>query len=480
MSTEFKLPELGEDIASGEIINVTVSEGDAVEKDQTLFEIEAGKATMEIPSPASGTLKALHVKAGDSVNVGQLVAEIEEGEEKTEDGDQSSGVRGQGSEVRGQGSEVRGQGSEFRGQRSEDRDQKSDGGEEKTEEGLSAEVSAKAEEQETEKEPEPDVEEKKPEPAEENPKKAEPAVEQKRSESGNRQSAIGNKKPVSAAPNVRGLARELGLPIHEVPASAPDGHISVEDVKAYARERMSQSTPQAGSSSRNVRAEKMSAVRKATMRHMTHCWATIPHVTQHDIADITKLEEVRKRYAPKAEALGTKLTMTAILIKVIASALKAHPKFNCSIDPEKEEILYKEYYNIGIAMDTPKGLLVPVIADGDRKSIVELAVELRELTAKAREGKLSADDLRGGTFTFTNLGIIGGSFFTPIVNSPEVAILGTGRASWESGIEDSTPRFRLPLSLSYDHRIIDGADGARFLRWIVDAMEEPLLISLQG
>jgi len=292
---------------------------------------------------------------------------------------------------------------------------------------------------------------------------------------------VGTFKAVSAAPNVRKLARELGVNIHNVPASDPDGHISEEDVKTFARESLQNGRPPVGKKSEpSVRIEKMTQTRKATMKHMAHCWATIPHVTQHDVADITKLEELRKRYAPRAEAVGAKLTMTAILIKVIAAALKVHPKFNCSINPEKEEIIYKENYNIGIAMDTPKGLLVPVIADGDKKNFVELALELRALTERAKAGKLTVEDLKGGTFTFTNLGIIGGSFFTPIVNSPEVAILGSGRAYWEAGIEDGEKRFRLPLSLSYDHRIIDGADGARFLKWIVEAIEEPLLISLQG
>jgi pyruvate dehydrogenase E2 component (dihydrolipoamide acetyltransferase) len=283
---------------------------------------------------------------------------------------------------------------------------------------------------------------------------------------------------VSASPNVRRLARELGVDIHLVPPSGPAGFITAEDVKEFARDGLSNSSASAGT--QTTRVEKMNAIRKATMNHMSHCWATIPHVTQHDTADITELESLRKRYAPKAEAVGAKLTMTAILIKIISSALKVHPKFNCSIDPEKGEIIYKEFYNIGIAMDTPRGLLVPVIKNGDRKNMVELAVELKELAEKARAGKIEASDLKDGTFTFTNLGIIGGSFFTPIVNAPQVAILGCGRAYWEPGLEDGQKHFRLPLSLSYDHRIIDGADGARFLKWIIDAIEEPLLLSLEG
>lgn len=426
---EFKLPELGENIESGDVTNVTVKVGDTVKKNQTLLELEAGKAAMEIPSPADGVIAALHVQTGDTVKAGQVVAEIEEASPKLETGNLKP---------------------------------------EQPEPVKAPEPVKEAPKPEPVKEivPEPVQKEVMPEPVAENP-----------------QSSIPNPqyKAVSAAPNVRGLARELGVNIHEVPASAPDGHISEEDVKAFARESLKNggtaASPAAGPA---VRVEKMSATRKATMKHMAHCWATIPHVTQHDVADITKLEELRKRYAPRAEAAGAKLTMTAILIKVIAAALKIHPKFNCTIDPVKEEILYKNFYNIGIAMDTPKGLLVPVIKDGDRKNFVQLALELGALGQRAKAGKLTADDLKGGTFTFTNLGIIGGSFFTPIVNAPEVAILGSGRAYWESCPEGGSKRFKLPLSLSYDHRIIDGADGARFLKWIVEAVEEPMLLSLEG
>jgi len=420
MAVEFKLPELGENIESGDITNLLVAVGDTVAKGQSVLEIEAGKATMEIPAPADGKISALHVATGDTVEVGQLVLEIEDGGQKTEGSGQKP---------------------------------------------------------EPAPEPEPVVEEEpKPEPVvEEEP---EPVVEEKpapESRIPNPESPQLAKPAVSAAPSVRRLARELGVDIHRVPATGPAGYITAEDVKTFAKQSL-EGAPSTGA----TRVEKMNAVRKATMKHMSHCWATIPHVTQHDTADITKLEELRKRFAPNAEAAGAKLTMTAILIKVIASALKKHPKFNCSIDPEKGEIIYKDFYNIGIAMDTPKGLLVPVIRDGDKKNMVDLALELKELAQKARDGKIAPAELKGGTFTFTNLGIIGGSFFTPIVNSPEVAILGTGRACWESCPDGGEKKFKLPLSLSYDHRIIDGADGARFLKWIIDAIEEPLLLSLEG
>ena len=424
MALEFKLPELGENIESGDVTRVAVAVGDTVSEGQTLLEIEAGKATMEIPSPADGIVTALHVQEGDSVAPGQLAVEID--------------VEGQKSELESQPPESA---------------------------------------PDSQPEPEPQLE---PEPSPEPriPDLETPAAE-KQLAIGNPKSAINKALAVSASPKVRKLARELGVDVHLVPASGPCGYITVEDVKEYARSGLS-SGAAAPAAERSTRVEKMSAVRKATMKHMEHCWATIPHVTEHDVADITELEKLRKRYAPKAESVGARLTMTAMLIKVIASALKVHPKFNCSIDPDKGEIIYKDYYNIGIAMDTPKGLLVPVIQDGDKKNMVELAVELKELAEKAKEGRIGAEDMKDGTFTFTNIGIIGGSFFTPIVNSPEVAILGSGRAHWEACPDGGEKRFRLPLSLSYDHRIIDGADGARFMKWVIDAIQDPLLLSLEG
>lgn len=425
MAVEIKVPELGEDITSGEVVSVPVAVGDSVSDGQTILEVEAGKASIEIPATGAGTISALHVSQGDTVEPGQVVMEIEAGRE------------------------------------------------------APAEEPAPEPEPEEAPEPEPVVEQK-PEPV------PEPVVEEKPAPApeptpdtrpSTPATPVAKALAVSAAPGVRRLARELGVDIHLVPSTGPAGYITAEDVKDFAKNGLSTGSP---AGPQTTRVEKMSAIRKATMNHMAHCWATIPHVTHHDTTDITELEALRKRYAPKAESVGAKLTMTAILIKILASALKVHPKFNCSIDPEKGEIIYKEFYNIGIAMDTPKGLLVPVIRDGDKKNMVELALELKTLAEKAREGKIDPADLKGGTFTFTNIGIIGGAFFTPIVNSPEVAILGSGRAYWESCPDGGEKKFKLPLSLSYDHRIIDGADGARFLKWVIDAIQEPLLLSLEG
>jgi pyruvate dehydrogenase E2 component (dihydrolipoamide acetyltransferase) len=226
----------------------------------------------------------------------------------------------------------------------------------------------------------------------------------------------------------------------------------------------------------------MRGVRRKTAEHMREAWNTIPHVTQQDKADITELEQLRARFAPKAAEAGGKMTITAIALKVVASALKVFPQFNASIDLAKEEIVYKQYINIGVAVDTERGLLVPVIRDVDKKNIVELAAELTQVSRKAKEKKLAPEDMTGGTFTITNLGGIGGTGFSPIVNHPEVAILGLSRSSTEPIWMNNKfePRLVLPLSLSYDHRLIDGADAARFLRWVAEAFEQPFLLSVQG
>jgi pyruvate dehydrogenase E2 component (dihydrolipoamide acetyltransferase) len=222
-------------------------------------------------------------------------------------------------------------------------------------------------------------------------------------------------------------------------------------------------------------------VRRKTAEHLSASWAA-PHVTHFDLADITGLEELRKRYAKQAEAAGGNLTVTAIAVKVIAAALKVFPQFNASVDMAAGEIILKQYVNIGIAVDTDRGLLVPVIKEADRKNLIQISVELSQLSEKARSRKIALDEMQGGCFSISNLGGIGGTYFTPIVNAPEVAILGISRAKTEPVYRDGTfvPRLMLPLSLSYDHRVIDGADAIRFLRWVAEALEQPFLLSLAG
>jgi pyruvate dehydrogenase E2 component (dihydrolipoamide acetyltransferase) len=230
----------------------------------------------------------------------------------------------------------------------------------------------------------------------------------------------------------------------------------------------------------DVERKPMSNIRRKTAEHLSHAWTAIPHVTQHDKADITALEALRKQYSPLAEKQGGKLTMTAIALKIVAGALQRFPQFNSSIDLVRHEIVYKKSIHVGVAADTERGLLVPVIRDVDRKGVLQLAVELGAASEKARTGKLSLDEMQGGGFTITNLGGIGGTSFTPIVNWPEVAILGISRGTREPTYvgDRLEPRLMLPLSLSYDHRVIDGADAARFLRWVAEAFEQPFVMAL--
>ncbi|MBM4172680.1 MAG: dihydrolipoyllysine-residue acetyltransferase, partial [Ignavibacteria bacterium] len=305
-----------------------------------------------------------------------------------------------------------------------------------------------------------------------------------------------NKVVVPAAPSVRRFAREIGIEISNITGTGNHERISIEDIKAYAKKLNQQlqkgeviggvafpkETLPDFSKWGEVEHQPMSNIRRKTAEHLSFAWATIPHVTQFDKADITELENLRKQFGKKVEEAGGKLTVTGILLKVIASAMKVFPQFNSSVDMERSEVIYKKYINIGIAVDTDRGLLVPVIRDVDKKNITELSVELNEISKKARDKKLSLEEMQGGCFTISNLGGIGGTYFTPIVNSPEVAILGVSRAEFEQVYinGDFKPRLMLPLSLSYDHRIIDGADGIRFLRWVINALENPFLLSLEG
>jgi pyruvate dehydrogenase E2 component (dihydrolipoamide acetyltransferase) len=297
--------------------------------------------------------------------------------------------------------------------------------------------------------------------------------------------------PAPAAPSVRRMARELGVDINDVSGSGAGGRISAEDVKAHVNRLVTAAMTPGGAAAAvlpdfsrwgEIERQPMRAVRRKTAEHLLAAWTTIPHVTQHDLADVTALEDLRKRFAKQVEAAGGNLTVTAIAVKVVASALKVFPQFNVSVDMSAEEIIQKKYVHIGVAVDTDRGLLVPVIRDADAKNITQLSVELAQLSEKARQHKLSLDEMQGGCFSISNLGGIGGTAFTPIVNTPEVAILGISRARLEPVYQGTelVPRLLLPLSLSYDHRVVDGADGIRFLRWIVEALEQPFLLLLQG
>jgi pyruvate dehydrogenase E2 component (dihydrolipoamide acetyltransferase) len=317
-----------------------------------------------------------------------------------------------------------------------------------------------------------------------------PAVASKPSERNVTEEEPSPRSSAPASPSVRRLARELGVEVTLVKGSGNSGRITEDDVKLHVKERMSGTSVSSGAIVQKplpdfgkwgkVRIEPMSKVRSLTADSMTYAWSTIPMVTQFDKADITSLEDFRKKYSADVEKAGGKLTVTSILTAVCALALKEFPNFNTSIDLSKREIIFKEYCNIGIAVDTDRGLLVPVVKNADVKSITEISVEISDLAEKARSKKITPDEMDGGNFTISNLGGIGGTGFTPIVYSPQVAIMGVSRSAWEPVYlgEKFVPKLMLPLSLTYDHRIIDGAAAARFLRWVCDALENPLSIFL--
>ena len=451
-ASEFRLPELGENISQGDLVRLMISPGSRVAEGQLVMELETDKAVVEVPSSVGGVVKEIKVKEGEKIKVGQVIFTLEGG----------AAVAQSPRPTTAPVEHVSGQ----HGAR------------------LAFQAAIRAEGKTEEQALPPD------QPQQATPAFSMPAQLGKVAGTEHRQ-------PVPAAPHVRRLAREIGVDIYEVKGSGPGGRVSEDDVKARAKALVSAAvtaaaTPRAGHFAQpqlpdfakwgKIERVSMRGVRRKTAEHLAEAWNTIPHVTQHDRADITELEQLRSRFAPKAEEAGGKMTVTAIALKVCSAALKVFPQFNASIDIDKEEIVYKQFINIGVAADTDRGLLVPVIRDVDKKNIVELAVELSQLSKKARDKKLAPSDMEGGTFTITNLGGIGGIGFTPIVNFPEVAILGISRSrmepEWINGKFE--PRLILPLSLSYDHRLIDGADAARFLRWISEAFEQPFLLSVQG
>jgi pyruvate dehydrogenase E2 component (dihydrolipoyllysine-residue acetyltransferase) len=481
MVTEFKLPELGEDIESGDVTKILVSVGDTVTQDQPVMEIETDKAAIEIPAPVGGVVNGIHVKEGQKVKIGQLLLSIDEGAEEKREGALVSKVKEE--------KRVEDQREEREEKKKEEKEvakttAKKEKGKpkEETEERLIEEKRAEIEEQGYEMEPKKESVVTGGEVVEFS-RKPKTAVESET-----------HSKLAPASPSVRRLAREIGIDINQVPGSGPGGRISEEDVKHYARQLVSKpailipdSQPAEIASLPDfaqwggIERKPMTNVRRKTAQHLSYAW-TAPHVTQHDKADITNLEKLRKDFGKKAEEAGGKLTVTAIILKVVASALKIFPQFNVSVDMANSEIIYKKYYHIGVAVDTDRGLLVPVIRDVDMKNILELSVELSQISEKARNKKIKLEEMKGSTFTITNLGGIGGTFFTPILNFPEVAILGVSSSKTEPVFVDGQfePRLMLPISLSYDHRVIDGADGARFIRWIVEALEQPFRLILEG
>ena len=458
MIEEVKIPEISENVESGTIVRVLVAVGDMIDIDDVLVEFETEKALVDIPSTVKGKITELLAKEGDEMRVGEVIARVD-----TES-------------------------------RSEDKD---------TAESEPAAVDGLKEEAEAPKEPPPaeapeevkaDVDKEVKDAAQALEKAvvaAEPAVAQKKTED-----RPAERGPAPATPSVRRYARELGVDIYDVKASGPGGRITADDVKAHIKkgERPETMAP-SGTAPTEITAEpqlpdfsrwgevetiELDGVRRITAANMSTAWRTVPHVTQFDQADITGLQEFIHKNADKVAQNGGKLTVTAILVKVCAAALKKFGRFNASIDPANQRLILKKYVHIGIAADTPRGLLVPVVRNADQKSISRLAAEITDLADRARNKKLKPDEMEGGTFTLSNQGGIGGVGFTPIVFWPQAAILGVSRASIMPRYSDGEfkPRSLLPLSLSFDHRIIDGADAARFLRWVCESLEQPFTMVL--
>jgi pyruvate dehydrogenase E2 component (dihydrolipoamide acetyltransferase) len=469
---EFKVPELGENVAGGDVTRVMVNVGDTVERDQPVVELETDKATIEVPSSVAGVVKEIKVKKGDKVKVGSLILTVDEA-------GNGKGAQAQAKSAAPPAPEpatkpAPGPKAETKPARQPEREP----------EAEAADAPAPAPKAEPQKvvsmsRPQKQVEQPLRQPS---PQAVAPAPKER-----------GPAAP--ASPSVRRLAREVGVDINEVQGTGPQGRISQEDVKEHARRILSSvgtsrapgrpapATPLPDFSKwGEVERQPMSNIRRKTAEHLANAWNTVPHVTQFDKADITAMEELRKRYREQVAKAGGNLTVTAMLVKVLATAVQRFPQFNASVDMQSGQIVFKKYVNVGVAVDTDRGLLVPVIRNVDQKNIQQIAIEIHQAAEKARDKKLTLEDMSGGGITISNLGGIGGTYFTPIVNWPEVAILGVSRGVMEPVWRDNKfePRQMLPLSLSYDHRVIDGADAMRFLRWVAEAIEQPFLLSLIG
>ncbi len=432
MIKEVTIPDIGENITEGTVIDILVAEGDVVENEQPLIEFETDKAVVDIPSPFNGKITEILITKGDTISIGKAIIKID-----------TEAVVAQKKTV-------------------------------ETKEEKPAQISAKETAAVIKK------------PEEEQAVKA-PATVKLAPELPEEPPTDTAAAP--ASPTVRRLARELGADINKVSGSGPGGRITDKDVKAYVKRLVLAKGGEPAAAGRviplpdlskwgEVEREKMSRVRELIAAGTGYSWSIIPHVTQFDQADITQLEEFRQNFNKRHKQDGVKLTVTAVLMKIIDEAVKKFPRFNASIDDATNEIVYRKYCNIGIAADTDRGLLVPVIRDIASKSITKLAKELTDIAERTRGKKISPDELDGGTITISNQGGIGGTNFTPIVLWPQVAILGVSRASMQQVYVNGefVPRLMLPLSLSYDHRANDGADAARFLRWVAEAVEQPLTL----
>ena len=494
MATEVRLPELGEGVERADVVRVLVAPGDTVGVDQPLLEIETDKATVEVPSPVAGTVSAVAVEAGATLAVGGLIASLEPdgatADAATETPAVDAATAADTAATDASPSEaVAGDAAPHRTPEPASPPDAPTPATAPTPASV-APASGLATAATRPSSPATPAS-----PATSAPVPAPPAATAGPPTPGGSPATTPRRRAL-AAPSVRKLAREIGVDIDAVEGSGANGRVSLDDVKAHARRAMEQLrspaprpavpeqpvAPALPDFSRwgPVERKPMRNVRRTVARRMSTSWQTVPHVTQHDRADVGELEAVRRTL--KRTAPDLPLTVTAFAVAVCAAALREFPQFNASIDTARDEIVYKRYVNIGVAVDTERGLIVPVIPEADRKSLAALSTEIAEVAAAARATGLPRERLEGGTFTITNLGGLGGTAFTPIVNYPEVAILGMSRSApapvWTG--ERFEPRPMLPLSLSYDHRLIDGADAVRFLRWVAERLEHPLLLELQA
>ncbi|MDR9457640.1 MAG: 2-oxo acid dehydrogenase subunit E2 [Salegentibacter sp.] len=455
MAKEIKIPQISEGVDTATISEILVSKGDKIKKDQAVIAVETDKASTEIPSAFSGTVKEIKVSEGDEVSVGDVIIILEEASEENKD----SGDEKEKKE-------------EKKEETSEEKEKK------KTKDKEKKETSEEKKEGEERSADQEDVDESKDESKDEDKdeEKKKPSKKSEKDKSEDKKSL----KEVYASPGVRRLARELGINIQKIEGSGDSGRITEKDVKNYKEgggKKSGPAQPELPDFSKwgAVETKPLNNIKKITAKNVLQSWQSIPHVFQFGEADISGIETYIEDHKEKVEEAGGKLSLTAILTKVVATALHKFPMFNASIDMDKEEMILKKYVNINIAVATDEGLLVPVIKNADQKSIKDLSVEISEIAQKARDQKLSNEDMEGGNFSISNLGGIGGTNFTPIVYHPQVAILGVSRASIKPVYIDDNfePRSILPLSLSYDHRLIDGADGASFMNWMVKALEDP-------
>ncbi len=420
---DVRLPRLGEGADSGTVSTIFVKEGDTVKKDQSILELESEKAVASIPTPVDGTITKIHIKEGDEIRVGTLIFSVAEN-------------------------------------------------------GSAASASPAAST---------------PEPTAEEPAPQEPPVEIRPEQTGSAEPASQppSGAPPATSPSLRRLAREIGLDLSKIRGTGNGGRILTADVRSYIQRLQNQGAPKPSAAQPsapaakapaasidfskwgNVEKKKMTSLRKAISNKMVESWTTIPRITQFDNVDVTDILALRKKFGKAYEKKGGHLTITPFIMKAVVETLKKHPAFNASLDEATEEIIYKNYYHIGIAVDTEQGLLVPVIRDVDKKSMLELSKELQEIAERTRQRKVSLEEMQGGTFSISNQGSIGGAHFTPIINKPEVAILGVGRGLLQPVVRNKKIQQRtiVPLGLSYDHRVVDGGSAARFITDFVQSMQ---------